>query len=158
MSQATIKDLISQYQHTFRIFYEEIERFSDQQWIQGLDSFLTPVNVSLHIVDCLDFYFWDNAEGEYLWGHRFGGWWELPDDKLPSKSNIRAYAWEIEARIIKQLRSLEDDDLLRQVEVHDGGAPTSMGRLVYALCHTLHHQGELAALAVYHGLPGGSWD
>ena len=41
--------------------------------------------------------------------------------------------------------------------LHDGSAATLLGHYVYALRHTMHHHGELATLATYHGLPGGSW-
>ena len=158
MSQTAVNDLLEQFQRTFRMLYEEIDRFDDKQWLTGIDDFLVPVKIAMHIVDCLDYYFSGKTGDEYPWGYRFGGgWWELPAEKLPSKSAILAYAWEIEARLINQFKTLEDADLLEPSPVEDGAAGTVLGRLVYALRHTVHHQGELSALAVYHGLPGGSW-
>jgi len=157
--KTAVDDLIEQSQHTFRILYEEIELFSDLQWIKGFDSFMKPVKVAMHIIDCLDYYFSGKTGDEYHWGYRFGGgWWELPDEKLPGKADVLAYAWEIEARIINQLKALDDTDLLKPAAIQDGAAESTLGRLVYALRHTLHHHGELSALAVYHGLPGGKWD
>ena len=50
------------------------------------------------------------------------------------------------------------NDLLQPAPAEYGAAATVLGRLVYALRHSVHHHGELSALAVYHGLPGGSWD
>jgi uncharacterized damage-inducible protein DinB len=158
MSQVVVNDLVDQIRRTFQILHEEIERFSDHQWVTGLDFFQTPVKVAMHIVDCLDYYFSGKTGDEYQWDYRFGGgWWELPDEKLPSKDAVQAYAREIEERIISQLQALDDADLFKPAEIKDGTAATTMGHLVYALRHTLHHHGELATLAVYHGLPGGSW-
>ena len=131
-----VDDLIGQFQRTFQ----------------------TPVKVAMLIVDCLDYYFSGKTGDEYQWGYRFGGgWWELPDEKMPGKSDVLAYSHEVEMRILDQLSTLEDSDLLKPAEIQDGAAETALGRLVYALRHTLHHQGELSALAVYYGLPGGSW-
>jgi len=159
MMQTTVNDLLDQFQRTFRMLYEEIDRFDDKQWTAGLDSFLVLVKVAMHIVDCLDYYFSGKTGAEYPWGYRFGGgWWELPIEKLPGKSEVLAYAWEIEARIINQFKALDDLDLLKPALIKDDAAETTLGRLVYALRHTVHHHGELSALAVYHGLQGGSWE
>jgi hypothetical protein len=57
MSQAIVNDLQEQFQRTFRMLYEEIDRFDDKQWLTGIDDFLVPVKVAMHIVDCLDYYF-----------------------------------------------------------------------------------------------------
>jgi hypothetical protein len=35
---------------------------------------------------------------------------------------------------------------------------TRLGHYIYALRHAVHHHGQLAALASYHGHDGGSWD
>ena len=39
-----------------------------------------------------------------------------------------------------------------------GSGATLLGHYVYALRHTMHHHGELAALAVHHTGDGGSWE
>jgi len=109
-----------------------------------------------HIVDCLDFYFREDTQAEYHWGHRFsGGWWELADEKLPIPAALLAYSAEIEARVTAHLSAL-DDAALSQPSPDDDAA-TLLGHYIYALRHTLHRHGELAALSIYHGNPGGSW-
>jgi uncharacterized damage-inducible protein DinB len=116
-----------------------------------------PARVTMHLLDCLDYYFADVAQGEYPWGHRYGGgWWELNDEQLPSKADVIAYAEELEAKAMAVLGALEDADLAH-VWDRDESADTVLGHYVYALRHTVHHQGELAALACYHGHEGGSW-
>ena len=62
---------------------------------------------------------------------------------------------QIETQIMDELSSLEDEDLLMQV--YDW-AKTRLGNDLYALWHTVHHHGQLAALASYYGHDGGSWD
>lgn len=158
MSKLAVEDLATQTKHTFFILYKEIELFDDEQWKTGLDFFLIPVNVAMHIFDCLDYYFGDIRPEEYQWGHRFGGgWWELPEEKRPGRQVVMDYAHDLEARIIAQLNEVNDEDLL-QPWTADPTAGTFIGHFIYALKHTLHHHGELSALAVFHGKEGGSWE
>jgi len=138
---------------------EEIERFSAEQWITGISFFQVPVKQAMHLFRCLDFYFADLPPDEFDWQAQFGGgWWELPDEQLPDKETVMAYAQTIEARIFAQLATWTDADLAQPLPFHFDWATTRMGMIVYALKHTLHHHGQIAALAVHHGLPGGSWE
>jgi hypothetical protein len=158
MSKNAVQDLVKEFQHTFRIIYEEIERFDDQQWLRGLDSFMTPVNIAMHIFDCLDFYFHNKPDEVYIWGHHFsGGWWELPAEQLPSKQLMLDYAHSLEIRILAEIDGLSDADLTKPW-IFGSESATILGHYVYAMRHTVHHHGELAALAVFHGKAGGSWD
>jgi len=153
------RDVIAQYKRSFKIIRSEIEAFSDEQWSKGLDFFLTPVNVAMHITDTLDFYFSSGITGEkYRWGHRFGGgWWEMAEDKKPSRDAVLAYLDELEKKIMAQLNDLNDQALSQMVPREDN--PTTLiGHLMYAIRHTMHHHGELGALSVYHGNEGGVWD
>ena len=159
MTNTAVRDLIGQYRHTFRILVEEISRFSESDWRQGISPFQTPVVQAMHIFDCLDFYSHEDGGQPYRWGHRFGGgWWDLPVERLPDKAVLIDYACEIEARIVKQLALLNDDDLLELRAQAEDDQLTVIGHHVYALKHTLHHQGQLAALSILHGHAGGSWD
>lgn len=159
MSRAAVNDLIGQFQHTLAIFYEEVNRFTDQQWISGISFFQVPVKQAMHLLDCLEFYFaWKSHDG-YPWGSRFGGgWWELKDEQLPDKDTLLMHSREIEAQIMAELSSLEDEELLKPLKQTYGWAKTRLGHYIYALRHTVHHHGQLAALASYHGHEGGSWD
>ncbi len=158
MARAAVGDLATQYREAFRILYDEIGRFDRQQWLAGLSGFLVPVKVAMHIFDCLDYYFAEGPIAEYRWGHRFGGgWWELPADRLPDAEAVAAYARELEARILVRLSALDDADLSRPFAGEEQYT-TLLGHWVYALRHTMHHHGELAALNVYSGNEGGAWD
>ena len=158
MEQTAIQDVIDQYRHTFRILYEEIARFDPQQWMTGISLVQTPVRQAMHTIDCLDFYFTPPSGECYVWGHRFGGkWWDLPDSALPDQETVLAYAREIEQRTLGILGALQDQDC-STMYLHRTGQHTRIGYYIYALKHTLHHHGQLAALAVYHTGDGGSWD
>jgi len=159
MTHAMVDDMIAQYRHTFRILYEEMSRFNDEQWLKGLSLFQTPVNQAMHIFDCLDFYFREDCAQDYPWGHRFGGgWWDLSLEQLPTCSEVEIYARELEERIIRHLSGMDDAGLSEIYAGNQEERITCLGHYVYAVRHTLHHHGQMAALAVFHGLEGGSWD
>ncbi len=159
MSTIIVKDLIVQFEHTFRIIYEEIERFSNDEWVTGISFFQVPVKQAMHLLDCLDFYFGEKEPGEYQWGYRFGGgWWELPDAKMPDKTAVLAYAHELESKILRHLSSLDDDDLSKPCPFVFEWVNTRIGFYIYALKHTLHHHGQLSVLSVNYGHEGGSWE
>ena len=151
MPNAAVHDLIVQYQHTFRILYEEIGRFTETDWTIGISPFQTPVSQVMHLLECLDYYSWADIHTPYPWGHRFTG-------GRPDQAAALAYARELETRIIGQLTPLNDADLLMSRQTADDWRQTVLGHHVYALKHTLHHHGQLAALSVYHGHEGGSWE
>jgi hypothetical protein len=158
VEQNVVNDLIDQYQRAFKMLYEEIARFNPAQWNSAFALFQHPVLQALHIVDCLDFYSSADINGtEYTWGHRFGGgWWETRESQWPDQSAVLVYAHEIETRIVTDLAKLSDADLLKPFTNGDS-AKTVLGHHIYALRHTMHHHGELVALAVYHTGDGGSW-
>ena len=159
MPKILINDLLEQYKHTFRIICEEIERFNDQEWVDGFSFFQVPVKQSMHLLDCLDFYFRRDEVDNYKWGYRFGGgWWELGEDQLPGKAKVLAYGRELETFILGKLGSFDDVALSEPSPIQFEWAQTRLGLYVYALKHTLHHHGQLAAMSVYHGHEGGSWE
>ena len=159
MENPVTQDIITQYQRAFKIIHLEIEGFDDDQWLKGMDHFLVPVNVAMHIADTLDFYFSSGITGEeYQWGQYFGGgWWELSESQKPSREKLLTYLDEVEERVMDLLAGLDDQILLQKLPRNEH--PTSyIGHLIYAIRHTMHHHGELGALSVFHGNPGGVWD
>jgi len=159
MSKEMSNDLIIQYQNTFRIFRQEVNRFSEDQWFSGFSFFQVPVKQAMHLLNCLDFYFAEKKGEEYQWGYRLGGgWWELTDEQLPGQDTILSFADDLENKVIEKLQSLGDLDLSKPTNPKYEWAETWLGHLIYALRHTLHHYGQLSALASFHGHEGGSWD
>jgi hypothetical protein len=159
MSRAMADDLLDQYQRSFRMMRSEFARLSDEQWIAGAPSFQSPVVLAMHTLDCLDHYFVEDAEQEYRWGHRFGGgWWELPIERMPDRASVGAYLAELETRVAARFGSTTDDHLASLFPIADGSGKTWLGHYVYALRHTMHHMGELAAVSVSLGNDAGSWE
>ena len=159
MAKEMISDLISQYENTFRIFKQEVNRFTADQWLSGFSFFQVPVEQAMHLLNCLDFYFAEQIGEEYPWGDRFGGgWWELENGQFPNQGAILLFANELEIKVFERLNSLSDADLVKPTTPKYEWAETWMGHYIYALRHTLHHFGQLSALASYHGHAGGSWD
>lgn len=159
MARLAVNDLIEQFQHAISIFYEETQRFNPEQWISGFEFFQVPARQAIHLLECLEFYFLDRTAEGYQWGSRFGGgWWELEGEQLPDQETILTFAREIEKLIMDTLGTLEDEDLLKPLTSPKDWANTLVGHYTYALRHTAHHQGQLAALASYHGYAGGSWE
>lgn len=159
MSKIAVNDLMGQFQHALGILNEEVGRFTDEQWVTGFEFFQVPARQAIHLLECLEFYFANKPLEGYPWGARFGGgWWELNEEQLPNKESILAYASEVETQVMAALSSLEDDDLFKTLNQPFDWADTLIGHYTYALRHTAHHQGQLAALASYHGHQGGSWD
>jgi uncharacterized damage-inducible protein DinB len=159
MESKAIDELTKQYQDAFCMLYAEIELFDETNWKTGFGFFLLPVKVAMHIADTLDFYFSAGITGgEYAWGHHFGGgWWELPEDQMPSQGMVLDYLHEIEARIMLLLSDMVDEDLSKLLPAENETYSTFLAHFVYAIRHTMHHQGALSTLAVYHGLKGGNW-
>ena len=50
MGRAATADLTDQYQRAFRMLYDEITRFSEEQWAKGIDFFQVPIKVAMHRV------------------------------------------------------------------------------------------------------------
>jgi hypothetical protein len=131
-----------------------IERFDGEHWNAGVSRFETPANVAFHAIDCLDFYFTPSGTAEYKWGWRFGGgWWELPDEKKPGPGQLVNYLAEIEGKIAVFFDRIEDADLARP---HAWGC-SNLRFYLYALRHTMHHQGGLNVLAVHAGIDMDGW-
>ena len=144
-----------QFEKTIKITRELIDSFSGKQWMQGISNFEVPVKVAYHIVDCLDFYFREDKNKKYLWGHRFdGSWEELADDAQPSQKEVVQYLDDMALRIQIFFQRIDDGDLSTPYTENI----TILGHCIYAIRHTMHHQGALTALAVYHQCDPDRWE
>lgn len=158
MENPICRELQENYARAFRVLEGTIDKFSSEQWSQGISSFQVPSKVAYHIVDCLDFYFWD-GDREYTWGHRFdGGWWEKPDPEQPTQDELLAYLHEIKARALQYFEASRDQDMLAADPEHCPHGETRLGHYIYALRHTMHHHGALTLLTIQHGISGGCWE
>ena len=153
--QAT-KSIINQYETTFRLLRRSIECFNAEQWINGIPPFEVPCKVAYHTLQCLVYYFRDDPEKGYREiPTKFGkDWWGIPDDELPNQSMMLEFLNEVSESVIAYLSALKDEDLGRQFH----GQTTIMRNIMYAMRHTMHHQGGLNVLSVHHGIDVDLWD
>jgi uncharacterized damage-inducible protein DinB len=152
------KALISNFKGATKLVADVVAQFSQDQWARGNASLQVPWKLAFHIVDCLDYYFREGPEQPYQWGHRFGGgWWQLRDDQIPDPNSVLDYLKEIEARIERQLSSLEDQDLAEPFDPEKQLGDCSLAHYIYALRHTMHHHGELSLLSLQFGNEEGLW-
>lgn len=148
-------DFAKHYSTACELLRKLISAFTEEQWHVGVSDFETPVNLAYHTIECLDYYFCVGDRKKFSFGYRFGGsWWQLPEEKKPSAEVLIEYLDEIDSRITGFFSEREDTHLN---EAYDE-SQSNMSWYLYALRHTLHHQGGLNALAAYHRMDVGGWD
>ena len=144
-----------QFEKTINITRKLIRSFSVEQWTLGISDFEVPSKVAHHLVDCLDFYFREDREGKYDWGYKLGGRWnELSIEEQPSQEAVLGYLEAMAARIESYFSHISDSDLSTEYNERI----TVLGHCIYAIRHTMHHQGALTALAVYHNCDPDVWE
>ena len=155
MENPLCNDIAIQFEKTTETIEKTIRAFSAEQWLEGISDFEVPAKVAYHIVDCLDFYFHNHTESKYEWGHKFGSAWrEQSDASQPSQDAVAQYLTEIASKIGNLFKNMNDDDL----SVFYRNNVTNLGHYIYAIRHTMHHQGALTALAVYHKCDPDVWE
>jgi hypothetical protein len=153
-----VDDLADQYRRAYKMLHVVIDSIPTDKWITGITDSCVPARIAYHAVEALDFFFSGKTASDFTWGHRFNGSWEdLPGESLPTKEEMVAYVKETEARVGEFFENTTDGELLKPFELYDWSGTTRLGQLVYALRHTMHHQGELAVLQLHAGVEGDSW-
>ena len=155
MSQKLCESLWAQWEHALNMLENSIREFSSDQWSIGISGFETPAKVTYHNTDVIDFFFREDREAEFVWGHRFGKpWWELRDEEQPSPEEQLAYIADLRRRVKAHFSALIDHQLIEPFE----NRQTRLEYYLYALRHTMHHQGALNALSIYHGNDNDNWE
>ena len=153
-----VDEVVEQYRRAYEMLYAVVDKIPADRWTSGLTEACVPARIAYHTVESLDFYFSGKPGSEFQFGHKFGGYWaDLPPERLPTKEELLAYAQETEVKVGEFLGEMDDENLSAPIKLYDWVGKTKLGHLVYALRHTMHHQGELAALQVYSGVEGDSW-
>ena len=78
----------------------------------------------------------------------------ISDFEVPSQSDVLSFLDEVEAMIKSYINNLTEENLSTSFPGHE----TILGNLLYAIRHTMHHQGGLNALSVQHGIEANLWD
>ena len=151
-----IRSLMSQYELTFKLLRRTIDCFADDQWKLGISGFEVPAKVAVHTLQCLVYYFRDDPQKE--WNEvpaRFRkDWWEMTDDELPGRKEVLTFLDDVEWQVTGYLEKLTSEELGGVFPGHG----TVLGNILYALRHTMHHQGGMNVLSVHHGIDADLWD
>jgi uncharacterized damage-inducible protein DinB len=158
MTQVVVRELRNNFKNTIGLLRDTIANFDDERWRKEYTWFQVPVRVARHNIECIDFYFKEKG-APFSWDTRFGRpYWETPNDEQPSQAELLAYLGDLEARIETCFGEMQDEEL---GEIYDDTAEEPMTKIahyLYALRHTVHHNGSLSALADIQGVPSGDWD
>ena len=158
MAHVLCDSLLDNCRNAIAQVVEVTQQFDREEWLKGIDFFQVPAKIAFHIVDALDYYFRENPDEEYKWGHRFGGgWWELADEGQPSQEAVLEYLREIEERIERHFVLLDDASLVTPYDKKKDHGETRLGHYIYALRLTMHHHGAFSLLALHYGHPEGTW-
>ena len=149
-------ELAEQFNRSFKMIRAVVNNIPPEEWKEGINEMFSPAVIAYHTVESLDFYFC--GRDQFEWGYRFRGpWWKTTIEELPTKKEIVAYLEEIEERVAAYFESCQDTDLLENFDLYDWSGGTLLGHFIYALRHTMHHQGQLAALQMQYGIEDDTW-
>jgi uncharacterized damage-inducible protein DinB len=158
MAQIVVRQIRNNFMNTIGLIRDTISNFYDATWRTEYTWFQVPVRVARHTIECLDFYFKEKSMS-FSWDTRFGRpYWETPNEEQPSQAELIVYLDDMTARIEVCFANLQDEEL---GEIYDDTAEEPMTKIahyLYALRHTVHHNGSLVALADIQQVPSGDWD
>jgi uncharacterized damage-inducible protein DinB len=158
MTQTIVKEIHNNFKNTIGLIRDTINNFDDKRWRKEYTWFQVPVRVARHTIECLDFYF-KELSAPFSWNTRFDApYWETPNDQQPTQAELVAYLDDLETRIASIFAAMQDEEL---GEIYDEAAEKPCSKIahyLYALRHTVHHNGSLIALADIQDVPSGDWD
>lgn len=137
-------DLISQYNHFWRVFERLVAEFDDHTWIHTGRKATIPVKLSFHILKATKYYLEDNSEITFASGKSFEANPETTDiPDLPSRDDV--------IQCINGFRQKTGDwlscmDISSGNEAFDWAGKTRLGVVIFLLKHNTYHLGELSSL------------
>lgn len=143
----------SQLDATIELLQCTIARFDDESWQAGFADLHYPWKVAWHTIECLEGYFSLGVESRA--GGHFGR--PCPQMPVPSISEMQTYLDAIKAIIEQRARIDDQRDPSEIYHPGDHSGHNVLERYVYAIRHTMHHHGALAALAVKAGIRDIMW-
>ena len=151
-----IESILNQFDRTFKLLRRSIECFNPEQWIAGISQFEVPWKVAYHTLQCLLYYFRTDPDTTYRQiPAKYGKeWWELPETDAPDQAQILDFLAEVDELVKKRISVYSVDELSDAFPGHE----TVMGNIIYAMRHTMHHQGGLNILSVHHKIDVDLWD
>ncbi len=152
------RGLLDQFDRSLDMLREVIGNIPPEKWLTGFSETFVPAVIAYHTLESLDFYFSGKTDDEFEWGHRFRGpWWETGPEDWPTKEECAAYLEEVAGKVRAFFESATDDDLVKGFDLYEWSGGTVLSHLIYALRHTMHHQGQLVALQSHFGIRKETW-
>jgi hypothetical protein len=137
-------DFITQSEHTWRVLARLVNDFDPCAWIHTGRGAITPVRLSVHILQAAKGYMQASAPLRFASGKAFDcNWITGQDDDLPSQADVLASIDEL-LEITKQW--LLEMDLAGENSAFPWAGKTKLGVVLFLLRHNLFHIGELSSL------------
>jgi hypothetical protein len=144
-SSFLITNLANQFNSSWNLIHQAVERCTDENWSQVLESWSFSWTL-YHVVETLDFYLRETPKG-MQWGKRAGISWDTQskDEIKSQKSQIskdfmKQYISDIETKANQLVHSMDEKEILIQDEFD--WFETRLEKYIYALRHTMFHIGE----------------
>ena len=146
----------SQLDYTIELLHDTIGKFDDEAWKAGFGRMHYPWRIAWHTIQCLEAYFSPGVECKPK--EPFNAPLdETPDDRAPSVAATQEYLREVIARIEQRIKIDDRRDLAETYIPSNRTGRNILEQYVYAIRHTMHHHGALAALAVKAGVKDIMW-
>ena len=138
------EELIQQFAHSWRTFDAIVNDFDPDAWLNTGRGVITPVRLSFHLLQSIQYYIEDGTYSVFASGRDFGQNWETMDEAdLPSQDDIRSAIRDFKGLTENWLRNM---DLLSVNTTFDWAGKTKMGVVIFTLRHFVYHMGELSSL------------
>ena len=155
MSISMADDIRLNYTKTFSTFRQIIAAFPEEKWLEAhADDYYIPCRIAYHLAVFISRHLAGGfLDGDFSAKLPFGNWMEATAETLPNKQELLAYYNEIEAKAIKALESLTDEDLVKPVEFERAWfGESQLGVHIYLIREIAAHTGELNKMLIENGL------
>ncbi len=136
--------LLSQYNHTWKMFYKMVKDFDKESWIKTGCSYIIPARIAYHIIGGVNYYIENEGKVNLLSGKENGWNWEnAPVDDLPTQEDI--------LELIHTYKSMTDtwvsnSDFERANKKFEWTGTNKLSVALFLLRHMEYHIGELNLL------------
>jgi len=160
MSGQTIctDELLDQFNRTWDMVIEAVERFADAHWTEPDDHRYTPARLAYHLLKAAERYTYTGDPDNYLKQQRFSkDWVQSPTAQLPSRNESLAELRAMKSATAAWLAKAASDGLTASPAKWSWVGKTLLAQALYFLRHTQHHQAELNAALRQRGLQPVKW-
>ena len=137
-------EFIQQYEHTWRVFERLVKEFDPEAWMHTGRGAITPVRLSVHILQAAKGYMQDPTPILFASGKSFDcDWVTVKEEDLPSQEDVLACIDEMKGKTRQWLAEMDFDC---ENKAFAWAGKTKLGVVLFLLRHSLFHIGELSSL------------